>query len=131
LIALEDDLRSTAEKAAAFAAPNERVAAVLAAEPSEGARVYICSYEDDANRSWLVLDESGEALTGRVLVREAVTLVALCEIAEEMAGIDVVLPRLATPAYLDRVGTPDVAASLQAVDALLEDVESAYKRELR
>ena len=39
--------------------------------------------------------------------------------------------RLATPAYLDRIGTPDVAASLQAVDALLLEVESAYKQELR
>jgi len=130
-MALEDDLRRSAEKAAAFAAPNERVAAVLAAEPSVGVRVYICSYEDGGSRSWLALDESGEALMSRVLVREAITLVALCEIAEETAGIDVVLPRLATPAYLDRIGTPDVAASLQAVDALLQDVESAYKQELR
>ncbi len=50
---------------------------------------------------------------------------------EETAGIDVELPRLATPAYLDSIGTPDVAASLQAVDALLLEVESAYKQELR
>jgi len=129
-MALEDDLRRSAEKAAAFAAAGERVSAVLAAEPSEGSRVYIYSYEGDGNRSWLALDESGEPLTSRVRLREAVSLVALCEIAEEAAGIEVELPRLATPEYLDRIGTPDVAASLQAVDALLQDVESAYKREL-
>ena len=130
-MALEDDLRQSAEKAAAFAGPDERVSAVLAAEPSAGTRVYICSYSGDGGRSWLALDESGEALTSRMLVREAVSLVALCEIAEEAAGIEVVHPRLATPAYLDRIGTPDVAASLHAVDALLEDVESAYKREVQ
>jgi hypothetical protein len=129
-MALEDDLRRSAEKAAAFATSAERVSAVLAAEPSEGSRVYIYSYEGDGNRSWLALDENGEPLASRVRLREAVSLVALCEIAEEAAGIEVELPRLATPAYLDRIGTPDVAASLQAVDALLQDVESAYKREL-
>jgi hypothetical protein len=129
-MALEDDLRRSAEKAAEFAAAGERVSAVLAAEPSEGSRVYIYSYEGDGNRSWLALDEDGEPLTSRVRLREAVSLIALCEIAEEAAGIEVELPRLATPAYLDRIGTPDVAASLQAVDALLQDVESAYKREL-
>ena len=128
---LEDDLRRSAEMAAGFAASGERVSAVLAAEPSEGSRVYIYSYEGDGSRSWLALDEDGEPLTSRVRLREAVSLVALCEIAEEAAGIEVELPRLATPAYLDRIGTPDVAASLQAVDALLQDVESAYKRELQ
>jgi hypothetical protein len=127
---LEDDLRRSAEKAAAFAAPGERVTGALAAEPAEGARVYVYSYEADGRRSWLALDESGEALTSRALVREAVSLVALAELAEEAAGIEAVHPRVATPAYLDSIGTPDLAASLQAVDALLEDVESAYKREL-
>jgi hypothetical protein len=128
---LEDDLLDAAEQAAAFAAPGERVSAVLAAEPSEGQRVYIYSYEGDDGRSWLALDENGEAVSSHALLREAVSLVALCEIAEEAAGIEVVHPRLATPAYLDRIGTPDVAASFQAVDGLLQDVESAYKQELR
>ena len=60
------------------------------------------------------------------------SLLALCEIAEEAARrSEVELPRLATPAYLDRIGTPDVRAALQAVDALLLEVESAYKQELR
>ncbi len=130
-MALEDDLRRSAEQASGFAAAGERVAAALVAEPSEGARVYVYSYERDGELSWLALDEHGDALTSRSLVREAVSLVALCEIAEEAAGIEVVHPRVATPAYLDSIGTPDVAASLQAVDSLLHDVESAYKQELR
>jgi hypothetical protein len=128
---LEDDLLRSAEQAASFAEPGERVAAALVAEPSEGARVYVYSYERDGTLSWLALDGNGEALTSRSLVREAVSLVALCEIAEEAAEIEAVHPRVATPAYLDSIGTPDVAASLQAVDSLLLDVESAYKQELR
>jgi hypothetical protein len=130
-VALADDFSRAAEAAAAFASPSERVAAVLAAEPADGLRVYVCSYEADGERSWLALDGNDAALTSRSLVREAVSLVALCEIAEEAAGIEVEHPRLATPAYLDRIGTPDVAAALLAVDALLLEVESAYKQELR
>jgi len=130
-VALEDDLQRAAAAAAAFAAPDERVAAVLAAEPSDGARVYICSFESAGERAWLALDGNGEPLTSRSLLREAVSLVALCEIAEEAAGIEVALPRLASVAYLEALGTPELAASMQAVDALLHDVESAYKQELR
>ena len=51
--------------------------------------------------------------------------------ALQAAGIDVVAPRLATPAYLDSIGSPGVAAALDTVEALLQEVESAYKRELR
>jgi hypothetical protein len=128
---LEDDLRRAADAAAAFAAPDERVVAVLAAEPSDGTRVYVCSYDNAGLRAWLALDGNGEPVSSRSLVREAVSLVALCEIAEEAGGIEVALPRLASLAYLEAVGTPEVGASLQTVDALLRDVESAYKQELR
>jgi hypothetical protein len=130
-VTLADDLQSAAYAAAAFAAPDERVTGVLAAEPSDGSRVYICSYESAGGLTWLALDGRYEPLTSRSVVREAVSLVALCEIAEEAAGIEVELPRLASPAYLEALGTPELAASMQAVDALLHDVESAYKRELR
>ncbi len=131
-MALADDVVRAAEAAAGFAEPGERVAAVLAAEPSDGTRVYVCSYEGAAGRrTWLALDRNDDAMSSRSLVREAASLIALCEIAEEAAGIEVVQPRLATPAYLDRIGSPEVAASLQAVEALLQEVESAYKRELR
>jgi hypothetical protein len=129
-VALEDDLRRAAEAAAAFAAPDERVVAVLAAEPSSGKRVYVCSYDGSGERTWLALDDHNEPLSSRSLVREAVSLVALCEIAEEAAGIEAALPRLASLAYLEAIGTPDVGASLLTVDALLHDVESAYKQEL-
>jgi hypothetical protein len=130
-VSLDEDIRGAAGTAAAFAGEDERVVAVLAAEPADGIRVYICSFERHGERAWLVLDGNGEPVTSRSLVREAVSLVALSEIAEEAAGIEVELPRLATPAYLDDVGTPDVAASLQTVDALLQEVEAAYKQELR
>jgi hypothetical protein len=130
-MSFEDELGCAAQAAAPFAEQDERLEAVLAAEPVSGHRVYLCAYGGRAGRTWLALDAVGETVTSRSLVREAVSLVALCEIAEEAAGIDVVHPRLATPAYLDEIGTPDVGASLQAIDALVHDVESAYKEELQ
>jgi hypothetical protein len=130
-VTLEEEIRGAAEAAAAFASPDERVVAVLAAEPSDGKRIYICSYDNAGERAWLALDADNQPVSSRSVVREAVSLVALCEIAEEAAAVEVELPRLASVAYLEAIGTPEVGASLQAVDALLHDVETAYKQELR
>jgi len=127
-VALQDDLAAAAERAAAFAEPGERVDAVLAAEPSSGRRVYLCAYAGGAVRSWVLLDDRAP-VTSRALVREAVALAALCEVVGEAVGDEP--PRLATPAYLDEHGAPDVVASaFEAVESLTEEVEAAYRAEL-
>ncbi len=129
-MALQDDLAAAAERAAAFADADagERVDAVLAAEPSSGRRVYLCAFAHDDRRSWLVLDGEGP-VTSRDLVREAVSLTALCEVVGEAVGDDP--PRLATPGYLDEHGTPAIVASaLTAIESLTQEVEGAYKGEL-
>ena len=64
----------------------EELAGVLAAEPAQGGRVYLCAYRSGDEVSWLALDESGEPVTDRERVREAASLVALSELAEESAG---------------------------------------------
>ena len=98
-VALSDDLARIAEAAAAYAALGERVAAVLAAEPASGVRTYVCGYETDdgAARSWLAFDAVGAPVTDRRVIREAVSIAAMCEIAEESAGggdLDELLSRL-------------------------------------
>ncbi len=61
--------------------------AVLAAEARPGERIYVCAFEEaDGGRSWLAVDAAGEELTDRQRVRDAVSIVALCELAEETAG---------------------------------------------
>ena len=85
-MALQDDLERIAAAAAGFAAEGEEVAGILAAEPPRGTRSYVCAYRSAAGMSWLVLDDWAEPVTERERVREVVTLVALCEIAEESAG---------------------------------------------
>ena len=127
-MALHDDLAAAAERATAFAERGERVDAVLAAEPSRGRRLYLCAFAAGEARSWLLLE--GEApVTNRALVRETVALAALCEVVGEAVGDEP--PRLATPAYLDEHGAPDiVAAAFEAVESLTEEVEAAYRGEL-
>jgi hypothetical protein len=84
-VALQDDLERIAAAAARYTAEGEKLAGVLAAEP-QGDRVYLCAYDSGAEVSWLALDDGGEPITDRELVRQAASLVALSEVAEESAG---------------------------------------------
>ena len=128
-MALHEELSRAATLAAEFAAPEEQVEAVLAAEPSSGGRVYVCAYADaDGARTWLVLEEEAP-VTSLTRVREVVSLTALCEVVGEAIGDDP--PRLASPAYHDERGAPDlVADAFGAVESLTHEVEAGYKREL-
>ena len=82
----------------------ERVAAgsgadaVLAAEAHPGDRVYLLAFEAEGGRAWLAVDEAGEPVADRRRVREAVSILALCELAEDVAGggdLDDLLAQLA------------------------------------
>jgi hypothetical protein len=83
---LEHELRAAFEAARAHADDGETLTGVLPTEPVGGARVYVCSYERDGGRSWLALDADGRAIRDRSLVREAVSIAAMVELAEENAG---------------------------------------------
>ena len=80
-----DDVERIASAAAGFAGPGEDVAGVLATE-TLGRRVYLCAFEAPEGHGWLALGDHGEPLTERRLVREAASVAALCEVAEESAG---------------------------------------------
>jgi hypothetical protein len=85
-MALNEELSRIAERAATFAADGEELAGVVAAEPA-GGRAYVCAYRcSDGQTSWLVLDADGEPVESRELVRDAVSIAAMCEVAEEVAG---------------------------------------------
>lgn len=85
-MAIEEDLARIAAAAAGFAAPGELLAGVLATEPHEGLRVYLCAYTSGDGQAWLAFDDAGRPLDDRRLVREAASIAALCEVAEESAG---------------------------------------------
>jgi len=84
-----------------------------------------------------VLDATGVPVADRELVRDAVSIAALCEVAEEAAGVEPDSARVASPALLDELGAdagPDVAEALKGaadtVEELVRDVERGYKRPL-
>lgn len=87
-MSLSGDLDRIAEAAAAFAAPAEQVVGILAAEPLGYGRIYLCAYASasDGEYGWLALDDAGGPVVSRETVRQAASLAALCEVAEESAG---------------------------------------------
>jgi hypothetical protein len=85
-MALEDELGSVAGAAQAHAGPGETLVGVVAAEPSAGHRLYLCAYARGESLGWLVVDDAGAPLGDRALVRDTVSITALCELAEETAG---------------------------------------------
>ena len=137
-MALEDELEAIAERARAHAADGEELAAVIPAEPAEGVRVYLCAFAAGDARSWLALNADARPLTDRSLLRDAVSIAAMCELADELSGApDDDEPRVASPAYLDEIaaaGSPALAESLKqgtlAVEGLMAEVESTHKVEL-
>ncbi len=183
-MALAEELEGVAAAVAPLAEDGDELVGMLAAEPASGERLYVCAFARGDERSWLVVDARGAPVEDRVRVREAVSIAAVCELAEETAaggdleelrtqlltlrltenpeGIDEAEeaalelestlsapPRVASPAYLDRVGSATMnleralggahaspfAAAMQAgmgaVEELTAEVERGYRIPLR
>jgi hypothetical protein len=85
-VSLEEELSAAREAAQALAGDGEEVVAVIPAEPGSGARVYLVAFEGGDGRTWLALDAAGKPVSDRTLVRDAVAIAAMVELAEESAG---------------------------------------------
>ena len=109
---LGEELEQIARKAGADA--------VLAAEAQPGERVYVCAFEEgDGGRSWLAFDRDGEPLTDRQRLRDAVSILALCELAEETAaGGDLDELRAQLAALRVTENPPGIEEAEEAVRAL-------------
>jgi hypothetical protein len=136
-VELERDLRRIAEAAGVYAADGEEVAGIVPTEPASGIRLYVCAYGGDQARTWLVLDATAHPVEERSLVHDAVSIAALCEVAEDAAAIDPDGARIASPTLLDELGAAagaELAAAVKAasetVEELVRDVERGYKRPL-
>jgi len=144
-MALADDLVRIAD-AAGVHGP---VLAVLAAEPAAALRLYLVALGPEEARRWIVLDDRGVVVARRDDVRDTASIVALCELAEDIAGggldqlradgvedaeaaaleLERVIgapPRVASPAYLDAVG----AATL-VLERALAEVSSPFSEAIR
>ena len=115
---LVEDVERIGAAAVSLARGDERLAAVLPAEPAPGRRVYICAYESEAEgegRSWLVLDDDGAPVADQTVVRDAVTVAALCELAAEHAALG----------DLDELRAQLVAVRLTEAPTGIEEAEAA------
>ena len=147
-MSLTDELEQIARDAQAYADDGEELAAVIPAEPAQGVRVFLCAFSAGGEgRSWIALRPGGNAVLDRSLLRDAVSIAALCELAEDYAdGVDAIeeAPRVASPAYLDAIGaaarrleegpgsrfTEGMKQGSVAVEGLAAEVEGCYKVEL-
>jgi hypothetical protein len=84
-VELHADLERIAAAAADLAGPGEELTGVIPAQPEPDRIVFLCAYSGPA-RTWAALDEAGRLVADRDLVRAAVSIAALCELAEESAG---------------------------------------------
>jgi hypothetical protein len=82
-MALDDDLT----RIAAAAAAHGEVVGVLAAEPARGVRTYLVAFAaGDDGPSWLVLNDEARPVERREDVRHTASIVAMCELAADVAG---------------------------------------------
>jgi hypothetical protein len=118
------------EEIARAAAAHGEVTGVLAAESAGGDRSYLVALGEGDAREWLLLDADGRPVDERVRVLEVASLIAMSEVAAEQVGA-ADEARVASPAYLDAVGTSELAAATGVVDAFVTEVEQRYKLPLR
>ncbi len=122
-MALEEELGAAAGAALAFAENGETLAGIVAAEPTAGLRLYLCAYAHDERITWLALDRSGVPVGDRTLLRDAVSIMGLCELAEESAaGGDTagLRARLTELQDVEEVeGLDEVAAAAEALELAL------------
>jgi hypothetical protein len=79
---LADELAAVARATAS----RGEVTGVLAAEPSSGRRLYLVALGDGGDTQWLVVDREGHADDRREDVRATASIIALCELAADLAG---------------------------------------------
>ena len=91
---------------------------VLPVEIADGERLYVVAFaKDESTRTWLVVDDRGAPVTDRRQVRDAVSIAALCEIAEEAAF----------PGDLDELRAQLVSLRLTEAPEGIDEAEAAAR----
>ena len=81
-MALGEDLERIAGAASAYG----EVTGVLAAEPASGRRFYLVALGADESRRWVVRGDDCQPINAREDVRDTASIVAMCELAADLAG---------------------------------------------
>jgi hypothetical protein len=127
-MALSDDLRLIADAAVSHAGPGEEVSAVIPTEPAGGERVYLIAYTAGEEKSWLALDGEGRPVEDRRVLRDAVSIAGMVELAEETAGGGNLAELRARLQALRESDAPD---GLDEAEAAVDELERTIGGELR
>ena len=115
---LEEELETAVTAAGRHARPGEQPVAVMAAEPA-GTRVFVVALAAGDDLGFVAVDGAGTAVADRRLVKDAVSLAALAERAEEVSGAtaadDLVEQFRGAATALRRAGEGEAAAAADAV----------------
>jgi hypothetical protein len=121
-VALVEELERVARLAVAHANEGDIVSGVIPTESAAGGRVYLCSIDGaDGFRSWLAVRDDGTPVADRLELRAAVSIAALCEVAEDAAGggaLDDLIERLGELRRRD--APPGIEEAEEAAHALRE-----------
>jgi hypothetical protein len=120
-VALSDDVGRIAAAAAGYAAVGEELAGVLAVDVL-GARIYLWAFGSAHGTSWIALDGDAQPVSDARLVREAASLAALCEVAEESAGGGDLPELRARLAEIRETEAPEGIEEAEAAASALADV---------
>ena len=113
-VGLAEDL----ERIARAAGATGPICGVLATAPTVGSRIYVCAFGADGEpQTWLALDDDARSVHDRRLVRDAVSIAALCEVAEEAAF----------PGDLDELRAQLVALRISEAPEGIEEAEAAAR----
>jgi hypothetical protein len=116
---LEQELETTLAAAGRLAQPGEQAVAVMATEPAAGERVYVVAFAAGEDLGYVALDAAGAPVSDRRLVKDAVSLAALAERAEEVSGATAAEELMGrfdeASAVLGRMGDRAAAAAAAAV----------------
>jgi len=128
-VTLVEHLEEAHAAAVGHAGPGEEVVGVLPAEPGVGERVYVLAFSSGEALSYLAIDSRHEPIHDRQLVRDAATILALSERAEEASGAMMgpeLIDRFTDAAVtLDELGQPAGAAACRAAIDALRELETA------
>ncbi len=126
---LEQELEATLAAAGRHARRDEQPVAVIATEPASDTRVYVVAFAAEGDLAYIALDGAGAPVSNRRLVRDAVSLAALAERAEEVSGATAAAELLerfgAAAAALRSAGLADAAAAADAVSAATQRLADA------
>jgi hypothetical protein len=123
-VALTEDLLRIAAAVSVYG----EVTGVLAAEPASGRRLYLVALGADEAGEWLVVDDAAAPIVSREDVRDASSVIALCELAVDFAGGGD-LPGLR--ARLAELRAAENPPGLDAADAAVVALEEAIGEEPR